>query len=100
MGRMLNRVCSVLCRMLRGVHQALVWLLSVRYIHQFSIAFLPSLLARRLGAQYVHQFSSAGSCAYLAVYEQSWSFVEHAALKVKVQISSDISALSIDALLS
>ena len=52
-------VCRVLCRMLRGVHQALVRLLSVRYVHQFSTAFLPSPLVRLLSVRYVHQFSTA-----------------------------------------
>ena len=79
----------------------LVRLLSVRYIHQFSTTFLPSPLMRLLSARYLHQFSHVDSHAYLAVYDQSWSFRERAAaLKVKGQISSDISALFIDALLS
>ena len=91
---------------IRHVHQfstafqplPLVWLMSARYVHQFSTAFQPLPLVWLMSARYVHQFSLAGSCAYLAVYEQS-SLVEHAALKVKGQISSDILALCIDALL-
>ena len=52
-------------------------------------AFLWSLLVWLLSAQYVHQFSPAGSRAYLAIYEQSWSLVEQLALKVKGHSSID-----------
>ena len=88
----------MLYAMLKDVRQTLMRLLSIRYVHQFSTAFQPLPLVRLLSARYVHQFSLAGSRAYQAVYEQSL-FVEHAALKVKGQISSDILALCIDALL-
>ena len=99
-------ICSVVHRMLSLMLYAqrhssvLVRLLSVRYVHQFSTAFLPLPLVWLLGPRNTHQFSPAGSCAYLAVYEQSRPFVERAALMVKGQISSDISALFIDSLLS